>query len=144
MVRLLSSHPSTFFSTAATCLCALLAVVNIVVFTLLSASITDIRAQITKLLCKLAVHGHQRCRCPTDSSTFSVHLHAACHHLDILFFKVRRGTEFAGFSTTHAGIYAALPFCVLKCCSRRHLRCCITRDSFYLSLVNRYDRTEIA
>ncbi len=52
----LSCHSSTFFSTAATCLGALLAVVNIMMFTFLGASITDIRAQITKLLCKLAVH----------------------------------------------------------------------------------------
>jgi hypothetical protein len=124
MARLLASHLSTFFSAVTTCLCALLAVVNIVSFTLLSASITYVGAKITELLCKLAVHGHQRCRCPTYSSTLSVHLRAACHHLDILFFEVRRGTEFTGFSTSHAGIYAALPFCILKRCSRRHLLAC--------------------
>jgi coproporphyrinogen III oxidase-like Fe-S oxidoreductase len=39
-----------------------------------------------------------------------------------LLFEVRCGTEFTGFSTSHAGIYAALPFCVLKCSyTRRHL-----------------------
>jgi hypothetical protein len=100
----------------------LLAVVNIVVFTLLSASITYVGTQIAELLCKLAVHRHQRCRCPTNSSTFSVHLHTACHHLDILLFEVRCGAKFTGFSTTHAGIYAALPFCILeRSCSRRHM-----------------------
>ena len=56
MARLLASHLSTFFSAVTTCLCALFAVVNIVVFTLLSASITYVSAQITELLCKLAVH----------------------------------------------------------------------------------------
>ena len=55
-MKLLTSHPSTFFSTAATCLCALLAVVNIVVFTFTSASITYVGAQIAELFCKLAVH----------------------------------------------------------------------------------------
>jgi hypothetical protein len=49
-------HPSAFFSTVATCLRTLLAVVNIVVLTLLSTSIADISTQIAKLLCKLAVH----------------------------------------------------------------------------------------
>jgi hypothetical protein len=55
MARLLS-HPSTFFSAAATCLGTSFAVVNIVSFALLSASITYVSAQITELLCKLAVH----------------------------------------------------------------------------------------
>jgi hypothetical protein len=120
----LPSHPSTFFSAAATCLSTSFAVVSIVSFTFLSTCLAYFSAQIAELLCKLAVHGHQRCRCPTDSSsTLSVHLRAACHHLDILFFEVRRGTELACFSTSHAGINAALPFCVLKCCSctRRQL-----------------------
>ena len=114
MVRL-PSHPSTFFSTAAACLCASFAVVNIVPFTFLSTCITDVSTQIAKLLCKLAVHRHQCCRCPTNSSTLSVHLCTACHHLHILFLEVRCGTELTGFSTSHAGIYAALPFCILKC-----------------------------
>src|SRR5215211_8908323 len=119
---LLQSHPSTFFSTAAACLCASFAVVNIVSFTFLSTSVTNVSTQIAKLLCKLAVHRHQCRRCPTNSSTFSVDLSTACHHLDILLFEVRCGTELTGFSTTHAGIYAALPFCILKCsCGRRHL-----------------------
>ncbi len=50
LVLTAACHPSTFFSTAATCLCALLAVVNIVVFTLLSASITYVGTQIAELL----------------------------------------------------------------------------------------------
>ena len=136
MTRLLSSHPSTFFSTAATCLCALPAVVNIVVFTFTSASITYVGAQIAELLCKLAVHRHQCCRCPTNSGTMSLDLSTACHHFDILLFEVRCGTKFTSFSASHAGIYAALPFCVLKCsCSRRHMMCvlmviyCIYRQS---------------
>jgi hypothetical protein len=52
----LSCHPSTFFGAATTCLCALLAVVDIVVFTFTSASITYVGTQITELLCKLAIH----------------------------------------------------------------------------------------
>ena len=52
----LSCHSSTFFCTVATCLCALLAVVNIVVLTFSGASITYVSTQITKLFCKLAVH----------------------------------------------------------------------------------------
>jgi hypothetical protein len=96
---------------------ALLAVVNIVSFTFLSTCIADISTQIAELFCKLAVHRHQCCRCPTNSSTFSVKLSTACHHLDILLFEVRCGTEFTGFSTSHTGIYAALPFCILKCWS---------------------------
>ena len=119
---LLPSHPSTFFSTAATCLGTSLAVVNIVFFTFLSTCITDVSTQIAKLLCKLAVHRHQCCRCPTNSCTFPIDLSTACHHLDILFLEVRCGTEFTCFSAAHAGIYAALPFCVLKCsCSRHHI-----------------------
>jgi hypothetical protein len=118
----LPSHPSTFFRTAAACLCTSFAVVNIVVLTFLSASITYVSTQVAKLLCKLAVHRHQCCRCPTNSSTLSVHLRTACHHLDILFFEVRCGTELTCFSTTHTGIYAALPFCILKrSCSRHHI-----------------------
>jgi len=117
MARLLPSHPSTFFCTATTCLCALLAVVNIVPFTLPSTCIADTSTQIAKLLCKLAVHRHQCCRRPTNSCAFSVDLSTAYHHLYILFFEVRRGTKFTCFSTTHAGIYAALPFCILKRCS---------------------------
>jgi hypothetical protein len=119
----LPSHPSTFFGTATTCLCASFAVINVVPFTFLSTCIADVSAQIAKLLCKLAVHGHQCCRCPTNSSTFSIKLSTTCHHLYILFFKVRSGTELTCFGASHTGIYAALPFCVLKCCSctRRHL-----------------------
>jgi hypothetical protein len=126
-VARLPSHPSTFFSTAATCLSTSFAVVNVVPFTLLSTCIAYVSAQIAKLLCKLAVHRHQCCRCPTNSSTFPVDLSTACHHLDILLFEVRSGAEFTSFSTVHASIYAALPFCVLKCsCSsrRRHLSTC--------------------
>jgi hypothetical protein len=52
----LPSHPSTFFGAAAACLRALLAVVNIMPFTLLSTSITYVSAQIAELFCKLAVH----------------------------------------------------------------------------------------
>jgi hypothetical protein len=118
----LSRHSSTFFSAAAACLCALLTVVNIVMLTFSGASIADISAQIAKLLCKLAVHRHQCCRCPTNSSTFSVDLSTACHHLDILLFEVRCGTEFTCFSAPHASIYATLPFCILESsCSRRHI-----------------------
>lgn len=122
MARLFTSHPSTFFSTAATCLCASFAMVNIVPFTFLSTCIADVSAQIAELFCKLAVHRHQCCRCPTNSRTFSVNLSTACHHLDILLFEVRCGTELTCFSTSHTGIYAALPFCILKrSCSRHHI-----------------------
>jgi hypothetical protein len=119
----LPSHSSTFFSTAATCLSTYFAVVNIVPFTLLSTSIAYVSAQIAKLLCKLAIRRHQCRRRPTNRCAFSVHLHTACHHLDVLFFEVRGGTELICFSTSHTGINAALPFCVLKCCSctRRHI-----------------------
>ena len=131
MVRL-PSHPSTFFSTAAACLCASFAVVNIVPFTFLSTCITDVSTQIAKLLCKLAVHRHQCCRCPTNSSTLSVKLSTACHHHDILFFEVRGGAELTCFSTTHTCIYAALPFCVLKCsCTRRHLNMLMVMHFIY-------------
>jgi hypothetical protein len=120
----LPSHPSTFFSAAATCLGTSLAVVNIVPFTFLSTCITDVSAQVAELFCKLAVHRHQCCRCPTNSSTFSVDLSTACHHFNISLFEVRGGTEFTCFCAAHTGIYAALPFCVLKCsCSRRHPKC---------------------
>jgi hypothetical protein len=119
---LLPSHPSAFFSTAATYLGTSFAMVNTVPLTFLSTCITDVSSQITELLCKLAVHRHQCCRCPTNSCTFSIKLSTACHHFDILFFEVRCGTKFTGFSTTHAGIYAALPFSVLKrSCSRHHI-----------------------
>ena len=131
MVRL-PSHPSTFFCTAATCLSTSFAVVNIVPFTFLSTCIAYVGAQTAKLLCKLAVHRHQCCRCPTNRCAFSVDLSTTCHHLDILFFEVRCGTEFTCFSTTHAGIYAALPFCVLKCsCSRRHLNMLMVMHYIY-------------
>jgi hypothetical protein len=60
----LSCHPSAFFSAAAACLCTSLAMINIVPFTFLSASITYIGAQIAKLLCKLAIHRHQCGLCP--------------------------------------------------------------------------------
>lgn len=113
----LPGHSSTFFGTAATCLGTSLAVVNIVSFTFLSTSVTYVGTQTAELFCKLAVHRHQCCRCPTNSSTLSVHLCTACHHLHILFLEVRCGTELTGFSTSHAGIYTALPFCILKCSS---------------------------
>ena len=117
------SRPSTIFSTAATCLGTFFAVVNVGFFTFLSTCITDIGAQITEPLCKSAVHRHQCCRCPTNSRALSIDLGTACHHFDILFFEVRSGTELARFSAFHAGIYAALQFCVLKgsCSRRRHL-----------------------
>ena len=119
----LTSHLSTFFSTAAACLGASLAVVNIVSFTFLSTSIADVSAQAAKLFCKLAVHRHQCRRCPANSSAFPVDLSTACHHFDIPLLQVRSGTELTCFCAAHTGIYAALPFCVLKCrsCSRRHL-----------------------
>ena len=120
---LLPSHLSTFFGTATTCLCALLAMVDIMMITLLSACVTYIGAQIAELFCKLAVHRHQCCRCPTNSCAFSVDLSTACHHLHILFSEIRCSTKFTCFCAAHAGIYAALPFCVLKCCSRRHMLC---------------------
>jgi hypothetical protein len=92
------------------------------VLTFTSASITNVSTQTAKLLCKLTVHRHQCCRCPTNSCTLSVHLCTACHHLDILLFKIRSSTELTCFGASHASIYAALPFCILKCsCSRRHL-----------------------
>ena len=109
----LSCHPSTFFSTAAACLCTSLAVINIVPFTFLSTSITDVSAQIAKLLCILAIHRHQCCRCPTCLTTFSIKLSATCHHLDISLFEVRSSTELTSLGATHTGVYAALPFCVL-------------------------------
>src|SRR5918997_1200429 len=108
--------------------------------TFLSASITDICTQITKLLCKLAVHRHQGCGCPTNSSTLSVHLSTACHHLDILLFEVRRGTEFTGFSAAHTGIYAALPFCILKSRAASHKS---SARSYYLQLVYRSYKIKI-
>lgn len=119
----LTSHPSTFFSAAATCLGTSFAVVNIVSFTFLNTSIADVSAQAAKLFCKLAVHRHQCRRCPANSSAFPVDLSTACHHFDILLLQVRGGTELTCFCAAHTGIYAALPFCVLKCrsCSRRHL-----------------------
>ena len=120
MAQLLN-HPSTFFRAATACLCTSFAMVNIVPFTFLSTCIAYVSTQAAQLFCKLAVHRHQCCRCPTNTSTLSVHLHTACHHLDILFFEVRCGTEFTGFSAPHAGIYAALPFCILKCSCSRHL-----------------------
>jgi hypothetical protein len=54
----LSCHPSTFLGAIAARLCALLAVINIVVLTFLSASIAYISTQIAKLFGKLAVHRH--------------------------------------------------------------------------------------
>jgi hypothetical protein len=127
----LSCHPSTFFGTAATCLCTSLAVINVVSFAFPSASITDVSAQIAKLFCKLTIHRHQCCRCPAYFSTFSVDLSAASHHLDILLFEVRCGTELTCFSTSHAGIYAALPFCVLECSSSRRHRMLMVMHSIY-------------
>jgi hypothetical protein len=138
----LPSHSSTFFGTTAACVCASFAVVNIVPFAFLSTCITDVSTQITELLCKLAVHRHQCCRRPTNSSTFPVDLSTAYHHLDILFFEVRCGTEFTCFSAAHAGIYAALPFCVLKCSCSRHLY--LDGHAFYLSSIHPSDRTESA
>jgi hypothetical protein len=136
----LPSHSSTFFGTVATCLRALLAMVNIVSFTFLGTCVADISTQIAELFCKLAVHRHQRCRCPTNCSTLSVHLCTACHHFHILFFEVRCGTELARFSAPHTCIYAALPFCILECwsCSRH------TPEwyAFYLSSIYSSDRTE--
>jgi hypothetical protein len=120
------SHPSTFFSTAATCLSTSFAVVHVVLFAFLSTCIADVSARIAKLHCKLAVHRHQCRRCPTNSCAFSIDLSTACHHLDILLFEVRCGTELTRFSTIHAGIYAALPFCVLKCpCSVEDISICL-------------------
>jgi hypothetical protein len=52
----LSSHPSTFFGAAAACLRAFLAMIYVMSFTFLSASIANVGAQSAKLLCKLAVH----------------------------------------------------------------------------------------
>ena len=129
----LLSHPSTFFGTAAACLGTSLAVVNIVPFALLSTCIADVSAQVAELLCKLAVHWHQCRRCPTNSSTFPVDLSTACHHFDILFPQVRSGTELTCFCAAHTGIYAALPFCVLKCrsCSRRHLNMLMVMHFIY-------------
>jgi hypothetical protein len=128
-------HAPAFLSALAACLCTFFAMVNIVSFTFLSTCVTNVSAQITELLCKVAVHRHQCCRCPTNGSTFSVDLSTACHHLDILFFsEVRCGTEFACFSTLHAGIYAALPFCVLKSRGTRHKGC---GHSCYLQAVYR-------
>jgi hypothetical protein len=119
----LSCHPSAFFSADVARLRASFAMVNVMPFTFSSTCIADISAQIAKLLCKLAVHRHQCCRCPTNSSAFSVDLYTACHHLDILLFKIRSSTELACFGASHAGIYAALPFCILKCYSSRHPYC---------------------
>jgi hypothetical protein len=132
-VARLPSHSSTFFSAVAAYLRASFAMVNIMPFTFLSTCITHVGAQIAKLLCKLTVHRHQCCRCPTNGSTLSVHLSTACHHLNILFFEIRSSTELACFSTSHAGIYAALPFCILKCCScgRRHLNMLMVMHSIY-------------
>jgi hypothetical protein len=135
----LSCHASTFFSTATTCLCASLAMVNIVPFTFTGTCIAYIGAQIAKLLCKLTIHRHQCCRCPTNSRAFSVDLSAICHHFDILFFEIRCGTELTCFSAPHAGIYAALPFCILECCSR-HMH--IGAHAFYLSPFNHSHRTQ--
>jgi hypothetical protein len=136
----LPSHSSTFFGTVATCLRALLAVVNIVSFTFLSTCIADISTQIAELFCKLAVHRHQCCRCPTNCSTFPVDLSTACHHFYILLFEVRGGTEFTCFCAAHTGIYTALPFCILKCWScSRHIP---EWYAFYLSSIYSSDRTE--
>ena len=55
-VAQLSSHPSTFFGAAAACLRAFLAMIYVMSFTFLSASIANVGAQSAKLLCKLAVH----------------------------------------------------------------------------------------
>jgi hypothetical protein len=59
-------------------------------------------------------------------------LSAASHHLDILFFEIRCGTEFTGFCASHAGIYAALPFCILeRSSSRRHISIVMVMHSIY-------------
>ena len=140
ILKLILEHAPTFLSAVMTCLGTSLAVVNVVSLTLLSASITDICTQITKLLCKLAVHRHQGCGCPTNSSTLSVHLSTACHHPDIVLFEVRRGTEFTGFSAAHTGIYAALPFCILKSRAASHKS---SARSYYLQLVYRSYKIKI-
>src|SRR5215212_313444 len=70
--------------------------------------------------------------CPTNSRAFSIDLSTGCHHFDILLFEIRSGTELTRFSAAHAGIYAALPFCVLKCsCSRRHLNMLMVMHFIY-------------
>jgi hypothetical protein len=128
------SHPSTFFSTAATCLSTSFALVHVVLFTFLCTCIADVSAQIAKLHCKLAVHRHQCRRCPTNSCAFSIDLSTACHHFDILLFQVRSCAELTCFSAAHTGIYAALPFCVLRAsCSsrRRHLHILIILHFIY-------------
>ena len=117
----LSWHSSTFFTTSVACLCAFFAVIYVVPFTFLSTYIANVIAQITDLLCKLTVHWHQCRRCPTNSCAFTIDLSTACHHLDILLFEVRCSTPLTSLSASHAGIYAALPFCILERCGGRHI-----------------------
>jgi hypothetical protein len=140
----LPSHPSTFFSTAAACLCAFLAVINVVPITFLSTCIAYIGTEATRLLCKLAIHRHQCCRCPTYFGTLSVHLSATRHHLDILFSEVRSGTKLTCFRASHASVYAALPFCILKCsCSRRsHLNMLIVMHFIYRQSILRIEQSQ--
>jgi len=69
-----ASHPPAFFCAVAACLRAPFAVVNVVPLALLSTSVAGIGTQPAKLLCKLAIHRHQRRRCPADGCTLSVYL----------------------------------------------------------------------
>lgn len=110
----LAGHPSTLFCTSATGFCAFFTVVDIVPLTFLGTCVAYSRAKVAELFSKLAVHRHQRGRSPADGGAFSIYLSAACHHLYVGFSKVGCGTELACLGAPHAGIYAALPFCILK------------------------------
>jgi hypothetical protein len=65
-----------------------------------------------------------------QTAAHSVYLSAACHHFDILLFKVRSGTKLTCFGASHAGVYATLPFRVLKSRGASHAP---LRQLLYLS-----------
>jgi hypothetical protein len=90
------------------------AMINVVPFTFFGARIAYSRAQLAELLCKLAAHRHQRRGRPADFCTFAVNLSAARHHFHVGFFQVRSSAELACLCASHAGVNAALPFCILK------------------------------
>lgn len=126
----LASHFSTFFGTAAAHLRTSFAMVNVMPIAFISTCITDSSTKVTELLCKLAIHWHQRRRSPAKSSTFPIDLSTTCHHFDISLFQVRCSTKFTCFSTTHADVYAALPFRILECCGTSHLLPSILNNIF--------------
>jgi hypothetical protein len=108
----LSSHAAAFLGTLAAHAGTLAAVFVFVLIALGPTLFAGLRAEAAEFFGAATAQAHQLRRCITDSGTLHVELHAAGHHVYVLFLQAGGSTVVANGCTAQAGFYTALVFVV--------------------------------